>query len=239
VKATLFVVGADLERERVRNVLREALARGHAVANHSQDHPADFGACEPDARARQVALAHESIRATLGVSPVGFRGPGYVFDSVVRETLRERGYRYDSSYYPGWTPALMQLAMRAKGARKPLGGDRVELPRWDGGAPSGQGLVEVPILTVTRLRLPAHTTALFAFGARYTSVISRLLRSRPAHGVFLLHAVDGLDSATAPRLGMLPTLKRPLGARLSAIGDVLEAAARHGEIRTTESALAR
>jgi len=56
-KATLFVVGTDLKHDQVRNVLRDAIRRGHAIANHTQDHLGDFGDCDPTAKARPVALA--------------------------------------------------------------------------------------------------------------------------------------------------------------------------------------
>jgi peptidoglycan/xylan/chitin deacetylase (PgdA/CDA1 family) len=240
-RATLFVVGADLARRRVRQVLREAVERGHAIANHTQDHRGDFGICEPHQRARQVALADDSIRAALDVSPVGFRGSAYCFDSAVRDVLVERGYRYDSSHYPGLTLKLMTLAMRAKGATKKLGGpahERWDLPHWHGQGAAPGRLVEVPILTLTRARLPVHTTALFAFGPHYSRGAVSLLGVRAPHGVFLLHAVDGLDPAAAPELGLLPTLKRPLEWRLGVIERVLETARTHGEIATTEATLA-
>jgi peptidoglycan/xylan/chitin deacetylase (PgdA/CDA1 family) len=240
VRATLFVIGADLGRQRVRQVLRGAIERGHAIANHTQDHRDDFGVCDPQLRAQQVAEADEAIRANLGVTPLGFRGSAYCFDSTVRAALVARGYRYDSSHYPGWTLKLMGVAMRARGATKPLGGpaaDRLTLPHWYGGPDPG-GLVEVPIMTLTRLALPVHTTALYAFGPIYARAATALLKARPPRGVFLLHAIDGLEGAAAPDLATLPTLKRPLDWRLQTIGAVLDAARARGEIATTESLLA-
>jgi peptidoglycan/xylan/chitin deacetylase (PgdA/CDA1 family) len=234
VRATLFVVGADLERDQTREVLRDAVRRGHAVANHTQDHRPDFGVCEPALRAEQVARGHDAITAALGAAPVGFRGSAYCFDPAVEAVLRERGYRYDSSHYPGWTLALMTLAMRAKGATKSLGGERVELPHWYGGGRPDE-LVELPIATLTRARLPMHTTAIYAFGPAYARAAIALIRARAPHGVFLLHAIDALDAEAAPELATLPTLKRPLDWRLELIGAVLAAA---GSGPTSESVLA-
>jgi hypothetical protein len=241
IRATLFVVGSDLGRERAREVLRGAIERGHAIANHTQDHRGDFGVCDPRLRAEQVAGADAAIRGNLGVSPIGFRGSAYWFDSTVRASLVGLGYRYDSSRYPGWTLKLMALAMRAKGADKALGGpqgDRFELPYWYGVGPAPGDLVEVPVLTLTRLRLPVHTTALYAFGGPYTRVATALMGARAPHGVFLLHAIDGLEPSAASELDMLPTLKRPLDWRLHVIAAVLDAARERGEIATTEELLA-
>jgi hypothetical protein len=241
VRGTLFVVGADLDRQRVRQVLRAAIERGHAIANHTQDHRGDFGVCDPHLRARQVTVAHDSIRAALAVNPIGFRGSAYCFDSIVRAALVGLDYRYDSSLYPGWTLKLMTLAMRAKGADKTLGGpgdDRVALPQWYGASSDPGGLLEVPILTVTRLLLPVHTTALYALGPLYTRAATGLMRVRAPHGVFVLHAIDGLEASVAPELDMLPTLKRPLEWRLGVIDAVIEAARARGEIATTEELLA-
>jgi peptidoglycan/xylan/chitin deacetylase (PgdA/CDA1 family) len=241
VSATLFVVGADLARQRVRQVLRTAVERGHAIANHTQDHPADFGVCEPQLRARQVAIADESIRTALGVNPIGFRGSAYRFDSTVRAALVGLGYRYDSSHYPGWTLKAMTLAMRAKGSHKSLGGS-VEagagLRHWYGAQPDPGGLLEVPILTLTRLHLPVHTTALYAFGPLYARAATALMRVRAPHGVFLLHAIDGLEAGAAPELGMLPTLKHGVEWRLRVVDAVLEAVRSRGSIGTTEALLA-
>jgi hypothetical protein len=240
VRATLFVVGADLNRQPAREVLRGAMERGHAIANHTQDHLVDFGVCDPQLRSLQVATAHDSIKTALGVDPIGFRGSAYCFDSTVRAVLVGRGYRYDSSHYPGWTPKLMTLAMRAKGAGKSLGSKeaRVELPHWYGAGAAPEGLVELPILTLTRLRLPMHTTALYAFGPAYVHAVTALMRARAPRGVFLLHAIDGLEPEAAPELAMLPTLKRPLDWRLGVIERVLEAARARGEIATSEALLA-
>jgi peptidoglycan-N-acetylglucosamine deacetylase len=237
-RATLFAVGRDLERERARKVLRGALARGHAVANHTLDHRADLGACDAATRARQVLDGDAAIRAALGVTPVGFRGPGYVFDDVVHSALEERRYRYDSTRYPGWIVPLMNVAMRSKGATKALRRAPIALPEWSGGPPPDAPLVEVPIMTVTRLLLPAHTTAQFAFGTIYARALRALLRPRAPRGAFLLHAVDGLDTAAAPHLAMLPALARPLAERLGLIAGALDALRAHGELTTTEAALA-
>jgi peptidoglycan/xylan/chitin deacetylase (PgdA/CDA1 family) len=237
-RATLFVIGSDLSRDRVRDVLRDALERGHAVANHTQDHRPDFGQLPEEEKVVQVTAADDALRETLGASPVGFRGPGYVFDDALRDALAARGYRYDSTRYPGWTTALMNVTMRAKGATKALGSPDIDLPTWWGrGIPDR--MVELPIMTVSRLHLPAHTTALYAFGRAYVAGIRPLLRAREPHGVFLLHAIDGLDAAAAPHLDMLPTLARPLEWRLKVIGDVLDAARGGGRIETTEALLRR
>jgi peptidoglycan-N-acetylglucosamine deacetylase len=236
-RATLFTIGRDLAGERARAVLRDALARGHAVANHTQDHLAGFGLLDAEGKAAQVATADETIRDALGAKAVGFRGPGYVFDDGLRDVLVGRGYRYDSTRYPGWTVPLMSIAMRSKGATKALGRPEIDLPDFYGRGPAPAGMVEVPMMTVTRLLLPAHTTAIYAFGPAYAKAIHALLRPRPPRGVFLLHAIDGLDAAAAPHLGMLPTLRRPLEWRLDVVAGVLDAARAHGPIETTETLL--
>jgi peptidoglycan/xylan/chitin deacetylase (PgdA/CDA1 family) len=85
VRGTFFVKGvlADAHPERIR----EILARGHTVGNHSHTHPsATFWCLPPRAIARQIDRCNASIPpTTLFRSPVGFK------NLFVHPALRKRG----------------------------------------------------------------------------------------------------------------------------------------------------
>ena len=101
VRATFFVVGADLEDDAEGRAALAALARdGHELASHTHTHPYDFIRLGAGAIADEIDRAHAAIGACAGTPPVGFRAPGYEISAEAIEALQARGYRYDSSVFP-------------------------------------------------------------------------------------------------------------------------------------------
>ncbi len=118
-----FLVGRALEQENV-DWLKELLAAGHRVGNHTYDHvhmkavkPADVQFrfqrapwLVADKTAQQVvreniALCTEAMKARLGVAPAGFRTPGGFgngLDDVpqIQRMLLELGFKWCSGKYP-------------------------------------------------------------------------------------------------------------------------------------------
>lgn len=133
IRCTLFVVGEDLQHPEHADVLREAVSRGHELANHTMHHPYRFTRLDQPNIQRQIALAEEAIEALLPDDQrvVGFRCPGYNVNAAVLEILRQRGYRYDSSifpcppYYIAKGLILAWLALRGRPSRSMLGSPRV------------------------------------------------------------------------------------------------------------------
>lgn len=78
-KATFFCIGERVAQQPA--LVREMIARGHAVENHSQRHLKRFAALGPQGMATEVAAAQESIAAVTGRVPrffrptAGFRNP--------------------------------------------------------------------------------------------------------------------------------------------------------------------
>ena len=73
-KATFFVKGA-LASENAE-LVREIVARGHSVANHSHTHPsASFWALPPERIRREIAMCNDAIRSITGSLPELFRAP--------------------------------------------------------------------------------------------------------------------------------------------------------------------
>lgn len=119
-----FLVGRALEQENVE-WLKQLLADGHRVGNHTYDHvnvkaakaadiqfrfqraPWLIAGKEPDAVIREnIQLCSHAMKARLGISPHGFRTPGGFGNGLadapqVRQMLRELGFAWCSSKYPG------------------------------------------------------------------------------------------------------------------------------------------
>src|SRR3954471_11958053 len=175
VRATFFVVGADLEDDAEGRALLSALARGgHELASHTHTHPYDFIHLGAAAIADEIDRAHAAIAACAGTPPVGFRAPGYEISADAIEALRARGYQYDSSVFPSASyygaKAVVMGAMRVTGRKSGsvLGNPRVLLaPRTPyrpaAGAPyrrGGNGVLELPIAVTPVARLPVIGTSL-------------------------------------------------------------------------------
>src|SRR5215831_5036995 len=101
LKATFFIVGADLEEDPEGRALLAELARaGHELANHTHTHRYDFARLRRGAMAEEIDRAHDAVAACAGAPPLGFRAPGYAISADTLDLLNARGYRYDSSVFP-------------------------------------------------------------------------------------------------------------------------------------------
>lgn len=118
-----FAVGRTLEQENV-DWLRNIIAEGHPVGNHTYDHvnvlatrPEDLqyrfrrapwllrGMTVRESIRENILLASKAMKARLGIEPAGFRTPGGFHDGLdqhpeIRMLLREAGFDWVSSRYP-------------------------------------------------------------------------------------------------------------------------------------------
>ena len=242
VRATFFVVGADLEDDAEGRAVLAALARaGHELASHTHTHPYDFVRLGAAAIADEIDRAHAAITACAGAPPLGFRAPGYEISGDAIEALRARGYRYDSSVFPSASyygaKAVVMAAMRAAGRKSGsvLGDPRALLaPRTPyrpaAGAPyrdGGDGILELPIAVTPVARLPVIGTSLIMAPAwlRRRMVAAALrepLFNLELHGIDLADA-DG-DGVPGELVARQPDLRRPLAHKLDALAQTLTAA---------------
>ncbi|MFZ1686124.1 MAG: XrtA system polysaccharide deacetylase [Flavobacteriales bacterium] len=101
VKCTLFFLAWVAERW--PHLVREALADGHEVASHGYAHELVYSISEK-AFSADIRKAKDIIEQAGGQQVLGYRCPGF---SVTVETpwffdrVREAGYVYDSSVFPG------------------------------------------------------------------------------------------------------------------------------------------
>src|SRR5688572_8214892 len=124
-RATFFVIGRDLQRDlqaggRGAAALKQALAAGHELANHSFAHAYDLVTWAPAAIYEDLRRCDTLLRG-LGARPAGFRAPGYTHDAALLQQVGALGYRYDSSLLPSPSYYLGKLAamgwMAARGRR--------------------------------------------------------------------------------------------------------------------------
>lgn len=209
VPATFFLVGRDLRLPLKRAAARRLLRDGHELANHSYSHRIGLTAL-PMGRILAEIRRTDALLRRLGAEPVGFRSPGYDFDSRVFRAVRRVGYLYDASLLPTfWGPALRLadawLARRLDPGRRQFGrfvyGRAPRQPyfpiryrvRKPSNAPVRGDLLEIPVGVTPRLRLPLTAATLLSLPPeRLRALLARLANEgRPV--LLLLHAIDGTD----------------------------------------------
>jgi peptidoglycan/xylan/chitin deacetylase (PgdA/CDA1 family) len=118
-----FALGQTMEQEDV-GWLREIVAQGHPVGNHTYDHvnvratrPEDIqfrfrrapwlieGKTPAEVIAGNIRLAERALKERIGIAPAGFRTPGGFADGLVdrpdlQTLLLKMGYSWISSKYP-------------------------------------------------------------------------------------------------------------------------------------------
>jgi peptidoglycan/xylan/chitin deacetylase (PgdA/CDA1 family) len=81
-KATFYMVGSVIRE--YPKLAREVHAAGHAIGNHSWDHPA-----RPKDPVGQVTRTNAQIKKVMGVESTGFRPPYGIMASMARQAQRE------------------------------------------------------------------------------------------------------------------------------------------------------
>ncbi|HEX7309293.1 polysaccharide deacetylase family protein [Lentzea sp.] len=239
---TVFVVGADAERDDGAEAVAAITRAGHEVANHSFGHEPWLHRYSDDELAAEVARAEEAITAAGAPRPVGFRGPGYSVTPQLLHVLKERGYRYDASVLPTWIgPLARAYHNRTAGSRDDAadlfgGFGKVKAPneayRW-----RANGLVELPVTTMPLFRVPIHG----AYLLQLHQVSPRLARGyfRTALGLcragnvspsLLLHPTDVLTATEAPGMEFFPGMAVPGHEKVALLEWVLSSLRRHFDV---------
>ncbi len=206
---TLFAVSSELARPASVAALRRALDAGHELGSHSRDHFYDLVRRPAAEQREQVQGALRDFQAQLGVTPLGFRAPGYTVSDELLAIVAEAGHRYDSSvfpcapYYAAKALTLAALRVRGRASRAILDSPAVlSAPRgpYRIGSPytkKGAGLWELPIQVTRAARLPYIGTALILAGRLGARALTELVVGEPfinleLHGIDLLDSEDGL-----------------------------------------------
>ncbi|MEV0675594.1 polysaccharide deacetylase family protein [Actinosynnema sp. NPDC050436] len=247
---TVFVVGADAERDDGAAAVAAITAAGHEVANHSFGHEPWLHRYSRAELEAEVVRTEDALVAAGAPRPVGFRGPGYSVTPDLLDVLAERGYRYDASTLPTWVgplarfyhnrsaPSTVDSAELFGGFGKVLAPNRAY--RWD------TGTVELPVTTMPLLRVPVHGSYLLqlhqlspALARGYFRTALRLCRLRGVSPSLLLHPTDVLGAAEAPGMEFFPGMAVPAARKVALLGWALGALRRHFEVVGTGEHVAR
>jgi peptidoglycan/xylan/chitin deacetylase (PgdA/CDA1 family) len=93
VKAGFYIPGYDAEC--YPEIVREIVAKGHAVDAHGYLH--EMSLKPPEEEKRRLQLTHDILTSLTGKAPVGWRSPGGMKTSNTLKVLRGMGYVYDTS----------------------------------------------------------------------------------------------------------------------------------------------
>ncbi len=94
VKASFFVIGARAEVE--PDLMRQMIAEGHVVANHTYSHPNLFCFLGPGRLRDEIRRGQEAITKACGTRPRYFRSPVGLKHPLLSHCLREVGLEYVS-----------------------------------------------------------------------------------------------------------------------------------------------
>lgn len=178
IRATLFVIAAEMRDPQKRELLRDAVARGHEVASHSLTHR-KLTALARDEKRREIFESREQLAASLGVAVHGFRAPGFEIDREILELLDEAGFAYDSSVFPTRRFARrLGVAGLATSPHRPL----VDRP-----------LLELVLPVYRPLPTPFHPSYSLVFGMWYFGMGMRRFQRTGAPLVLLFHLTDFAD----------------------------------------------
>ena len=213
LKATLFVIGEDLEDPTKRTLIQQAKNEGHEIANHSYAHDYALSRLTADKMRADIERAHQLIRDTVQVPPVGFRAPGYNQSETMFDVLEALGYAYDSSFFP--TPAYFALRASAmwfyqiKGRKShslmgdvreflttrepffPRQGKRHQVAHH---SQSGRKILEIPISVAGPARLPWLGTSLALSPDGLGVWTTQIVLEQDSPAVLELHAIDFASS---------------------------------------------
>lgn len=260
-RATIFVIGRDLDDESVSNRVKAAHDDGHEIASHSHAHDYALSRRATAVIDADLARASEAIARVTGRRPCGFRAPGYNLSELLVDALERHGFTYDSSIFP--TPAYFAARAVAIGAHalagresRSLVGDAREFAgprapyRPAVGArhrPARRGeraraLVEIPMAVATRLRAPWLGTTISLAHDVVGDALTRLALRAHSPVVLELHAMDllGHDDDVDPALVSLqPDLRVSSRDKVRRVGRAITALVARREVMPLEEMAAR
>jgi polysaccharide deacetylase family protein (PEP-CTERM system associated) len=96
-KATFFVLG--WVGEKAPGLVREISKSGHEIASHGYEHKLIYDE-KPQQFREDICRSKALLEDIVGAEVKGYRAPTFSITGQAIETLREVGFRYDSSFFP-------------------------------------------------------------------------------------------------------------------------------------------
>jgi hypothetical protein len=227
IPTTIFVVGKDASLSKNHAALRQLVADGHEIGNHSFMHEPWLQRYEPAKIEKEFDQAEEALGQITAKPLRGFRGPGFSLSQDILNLLKQRGYSYDASTFPTFLGPLARMYFFFKSnVSKEDREDRKEMfgslaaglrsirpYRWE----TQHGpLLEFPVTTMPIFRTPIHFSYIH-FLAQYSEFVAvvyfkiaiRLCRLLGIGPSLLLHPTDFLGGDDLQGMEFFPAMKLP------------------------------
>lgn len=219
IKATFFIVGRDLLFEQNVPIVREAVRRGHEIANHTMNHIQGFRLLPSPEKEKEVEQAERLIEQCAGRRPVGFRNPGWNINNDMVGILERKGYLYDSSIFPSFLNPLLKIMHYRAMSDRPFS-DRTTLGRIEYMfAPTKPyhpslssflkkgtaSLIEFPLPVVPGIRIPFFATFLLKTGFPLFTLSYALLKTFGVPIVYEFHLFDFVDFGRSHFADQIPS----------------------------------
>ncbi|MCZ6673969.1 MAG: polysaccharide deacetylase family protein [Verrucomicrobia bacterium] len=185
IKAVLFTIADDLKDGRKRELLEEAVLRGHEIASHSVTHRR-LTQLSLEEKRGEIAESKRLLESSLNVSVRGFRAPHFAIDRECLELLDEYGYEYDSSVFP--------TARYAKLLEVPIVPSAPHIPFY------GAKLLELPLPSFRPRPFPFHPCYSLILGQTYFRGGLKKFRQSNLPLMFLFHLTDVANPLPGDRL---------------------------------------
>ena len=182
IRATLFVIAADLDNPRKLALLKKAVARGHEIGCHSWTHRR-LTRLAHEERLHEISASREHIASQLDVPVNGFRAPYFDINGDTHRLIAEAGYQYDSSLFAGRKIASGNGHIQS-------GAQPARL--WPEHA-----MVELPLPAYAPMPFPFHASYSLVLGNWYFRLGLARHRRNGAPLVLLFHLTDLADPLPA------------------------------------------
>ncbi len=161
-RATFFVVAQRALKH--PSLVREIVARGHSVQNHSYHHRHNFSLLGPRAVARELAMAQAALADLTGVAPLYFRAPAGLRNVFLQPALAQQGQQLTSWTRRGFDTRERDPARVLSRLTQGLAGGDILLLHDRGGALTVGGrpllLRVLPVLLQTLRRTGLYSVTL-------------------------------------------------------------------------------
>jgi peptidoglycan/xylan/chitin deacetylase (PgdA/CDA1 family) len=231
---TVFLVGRDLVEDADCEAIR-SLDRlvDWEPANHSLNHLPWLHTLEREQIAEEIEVTDRRIRALLGRSAVGFRGPGFSCPDTVLRVLLDNGYAYDASVFPTSVAPLARAYFMLRTGLK--GAQRERAKKLYGGFRSATrpnrpyrrdvadgSIWEVPVTVMPLSRTPIHLSYLTYLAGHcrplaesYFRTALRICRLTGTPPSLLLHPTDFLGPEDDSDMQYFPGMNLPRREKLA------------------------
>lgn len=238
---TFFIVGRDAALEKNHGEIRQIMAAGHEIGNHSFNHEPWLHLYSKKTLVEEFEKTEKALMDVTGKRPVGFRGPGYSLSPTVLEVLAERGYEYDCSTLPTYIGPLARAyyflkspkmtAEEREKRRKLFGnvsdGFKTLKPHFV--VTAGKALVEIPVTTLPVFKFPIHASYIIYLSS-FSKILARaywrlaveMCRLTNTPISLLLHPLDFLCEEDLPELGFFPGMRLPFAEKMKIVGKMLD-----------------